>query len=788
MLFLLSLALAILITVPGMYLVAKTRLAASLLELLSTGFFLGYSILPLAFLGLSQVLPISLIDWLWFVASAICGVFLVRETQRQKLPAWMTPIDRSQATIVSLALLLLTVVIFRELCVEIDDDYFIHLPNIKRISMGDIPPHMPYFPDSVLRGHIARDLFIGTIARFLQLTPELSIIYVSLAICPAYVLVFHSLASRLSGGLRIPTCFCFTGLLLFISGAIGDYSIRAGCMTYAFNNNLFAWPHVVFIAWLIERAVSIFNVKESIDKSFLPLLKSNMGLIGVCILAYAGLYFVYISNFLMISLFLAASPVLAALTANQHKLKSFLTTTRLLAVIVSGTLCLHLLVSPFLLERVLISLSLAKSSEPIGFVQQAHLSFPKEQLFHICCGYASTEYPFLSFDSLKQQGLSFYIGLSGLWIGLATRRSGLAALSLFGWLTYLWMLTVDMGEFRAETLRLLVVSHIAFGGACGLMIGLVVEKLLVKMNSVKPPLQQLLCCTTLLFAGGLCLLLGWGNIEKISKKQSWRIGTFIKKLKAIQRRQAPDWTYLSPADRDMFQLMDRVYIHNFKDRLLAKLPDDPYRQRITSAALTGAGLVGITWEHGAPRMSPELYCYDYRASLFWQRPSLDLLNQLSPNWILVDPATIDKQILADILKFQGILPVFDIKDDSGHRLILIKYKKPQSLPENSASVNCITFQTVSTETRPGALAHVPVKLDVDAPASRVKLALLISDGNGQRVNNKDEPIVGITKEGPYDYTLYFSMLQKGRWRVDIADPQTGQILNTKSLLAEVTSR
>lgn len=783
MMFLLSLLLSVLVTVPGIYLIARTKLASSIAEMFATGFFLGYSILPLAYLGLSQVIPIAIIDWLWIVVSIICLFLLVEVVQRQKLSPWMNPFDPVQATIVSLALLVLTVFVFRELCSEIDDDFFIHLPNIKRISMGDVPPHMPYFPDSLLRGHIARDLFIGTIARYLQLNPELSIIYVSLAFCPAYVLVFQSFANRLCDGRRIPMCFCFIGLLLFVSGAIGDYSIRAGCITYAFNNNLFAWPHVAFVGWLLLRAFGIF--KESMDKRFLLLLKSNSGLICVCLLAYAGLYFVYISNFLMISLFLAASPFLVFLMVRQHRLKYFKTTIGLIAVIVLGAFCLHMLVSPLLLERLLISINVSKSAEPMGFVQQAHLHFPKDRLFHICCGFAGTEYPFFNYESLKQQGISFYLGLCGLVIGLVVRRSALVGLSLFGWLTYLWMLTVDMGEFRAETLRLLVVSHIAFGGACGMTIGLAVEKVLFTLSSFRAPVQQVIRCVALVLASGLCLILGWGNIDKISKKQPWRIGAYIKKLKTIKRLHAPEWTYLSSVDRDTFQLMQRNYIHSFKDRLLARLPEDPQRQRITSAALTGAGLLGITWEQGAPRMSPVLYLYDYRSALFWQRPTLDLLNQLAPDWILVDPAIIDKQILAEIQHFPGISPVFEIKDDCDQRRILIKYQKAQTTLESCPKIRHVTFQIATTQTCPGELAHVPVKLDVDAPASHVKLALLISDENGQRVNIKDEPIVGVEKNGPYDYTLYFSMLQKGRWRLDIVGVQSREILNGKSLIAEV---
>lgn len=785
MTFLMSLALSFFITVPGIYLLARAKLATSIFELVSTGFFFGFSMLPLVLLGLSKVLPISLIDFLWFAASAVCLNFVIKEVRQQKLPVWMTPFDRIQATIVCLALVLLTLFVVRELSVEIDDDFFIHLPNIKRISIGDIPPHMPYFPDTALRGNIGRDLFIGTVGRYLQLAPVLSVIYVSLAICPFYVLVFHALASRLCLGRRVPTCFCFLGLLFFVSGAIGDYSIRAGCMTYVFNNNLLAWPHFVFIVWLIERAFNAFG--KSADFGLLSLLKNNVCTISVCIVAYAGLYFVYISNFLMITLFLGVIPVLAAWAAEKHNLKRMLETSTILAAIISGTFCLHLFVSPLLLERVLISLNVSECNEPMGFVQQAHLRFPKEHLFRICCGYAGTEYPFFSIESMKQQGLPFYAGLLGLFFGLATRQSRLAGLSLFGWLTYIWMLTVDMGEFRAETLRLVVVSHIAFGGACGMLIGYAVEWLLEKASEKAPPLRRLITCLVLFLSGFGCLILGFGNIEKVINRRVWRLSTYAKKICTLQLRQAPDWTYLSPVDSAIFQLMESTYIESFKERLLLRLPCDPYRQRITSAALTGAGLLGFTWEHGTPRMSPELYSYDYRSSLFWLCPSLEILNQLNPDWILVDPSTVDKNVLQDILEFPGIHLVLDIKDNLSQRRILLRYRKSPAPRDNGLNVQRLTFQANAINTSPGKLVQVPVRLDVDAQASRIKLALVVSDSRGRRINVKDEPIVGVAKEGQNDYVLSFSMIQSGRWYIGLVNSQTGRTVNSKSLIVDVES-
>ena len=168
--------------------------------------------------------------------------------------------------VVGFALLFMLVLAFGDLTSWIDDDVFIHMPIVKRISMGDIPPHMPYFPDSYLRGQSV-EIFLLELSRFLDLRPEIAIIYVTLAICPAYILMFHALAWRLSSGSRIATAFCFFGMLFLVSFSIGPYNIRAGSITYAFNNHAFAWSYPVFIGWLLQRSLAILGDRGHFDLS-----------------------------------------------------------------------------------------------------------------------------------------------------------------------------------------------------------------------------------------------------------------------------------------------------------------------------------------------------------------------------------------------------------------------------------------------------------------------------------------------------------------------------------------
>ena len=58
----------------------------------------------------------------------------------------------------------------------------------------------------------------------------------------------------------------------------------------------------------------------------------------------------------------------------------------------------------------MVSIGVAHTHEPIGFIQQAHLTFPKQNPFTITAP-SGDDVPFFTRDFLSAQGWSFYIGL-----------------------------------------------------------------------------------------------------------------------------------------------------------------------------------------------------------------------------------------------------------------------------------------------------------------------------------------------------------------------------------------
>ncbi len=757
----------------------------------------------MSYLGLTRWFPIGAIDGLIISLATVSLIALVRDADFRRLPTWLGEKDNLQRWLVLGALLFMLISAFGDMCNTIDDDLWIHFPNIKRAAMGDIPIHNPYFPDSLLRGHTARDVFTGTIARLSEPRPDLAIIYATLAICPAYIFMFHFLARRLAGGDRLQSCLCFFGLLFFVSFAIGGVQIRAGSITYVFNNNQLAVSYAAFFAWLIQRIAS--TIKISDQESVVKTLWKQRWLLGIGIVTYASQYFIYISNFLMFSLFLAAFPVLLLIASREQRRRRFFAALTAVGITILGAIMIHLVVSPLLFERILISLKLCHNSEPMGWTQQATLTFPKAHLFTItdCSG---TDVDIFRRRFLVAQGLSFYVGLLGLAFGIFRGRMTIAALSLFGWLTMLWLATVDMGEYRADPLRLFLAAHIAFGAVTALMMGISMQEFfrwLNKQHTQWPFSHPRLCkaCSVVILCTA-CLWMSQGSAQKFMAFRHWDIVANAKNLVKIHTRNPEDWQdelNISKLDADVFALTSQL-VRSPQQRLLLNAFEEPncpetlngaiYKktatpQLINAAYVTGAGLVGVCQAHALKGMGSRIIPTDYRASLFWQQPSEDLLHQLGPDLIVLDPAVIPPHSLEKVMTMHGVQLIRSLEDNAGHRRLILSVAKERQWSAPASKISSIIARERHLVTTPFGLAQLPVTITPPAPPEQVKVGLQVIDEGGQLVNTMDQPIAGVISNGNGDYQLCFSMIQSGHWTINFIDPATHRVLNTAAIEVDV---
>lgn len=791
--FVLSLFLAVFVTVTGTYLLSRAKIATTVAELLSIGFFFGFGLFSLFYLGLCRFLPANLADLLIILLGCISLVLLVRDLRRQRLQMWFDCPRWHIAAIIAAGIFMLLIA-FAALTGVIDDDFLLHFPSIKRIQMGDVPPHLYYFPDVLLRGHMARDLFVGFVAKGLNLTPELAIIYTTIAACPFYLLAFYALARRLAQREQLATGLCFIGLLFLVSFDLGGFAIRAGCITYQTNNNLFAYAHAIMFGWLIERAACAFVDSNLSAKA---LWNRNKPLIVVCVLAYASMYFVYLSNFLMFSLFLVTLPTLTLLGKNAFRPRAFMQSALLVFVTVTLAFTTHVVVSPLLVERLQVTLSLRKVREPMAVVQQARFQFPKPKLFTITDP-GGIDRPIFRRKSLLAQGLSFFIGLCGLIVGIFIANKRLFAMSCFGWITMLFMLTTDMGEYRAETLRLMLLAHIAFGGCSGLMLGLAASWLQSRMERSK---SQLLSHQASKYAIGigaaiLALWMAVGNWQKCIDMNCFDLAGDWRRFRAIQSKDPEHWFPLlnvPKIDSQVFQLLSK-YARGPKDRVLLKMNQDKefrgdghpileLAPMVNASSDAGVGIVGVCYQNKDEiTMARKLYTNDYRSTLFWQRPTLELLDQLAPNYIVIDPSLTSADVLNTVTDFPGVSRLCTIEDSKGRKRVLLCVKRDVEKPK--ATVKSIQLKTNVVNAKQNEI----IEVGVDVPSNELpkKIGMLVTSPAGTVVNLADIPIVGSVQNSDGTYKLSFAMIQEGTWKVSFIDPSDDHPLHVQPLMVHVS--
>lgn len=794
--FLLTALLTYFLTIPGIYLVKRARLASSITETVSSGFFFGLGLSVIFLLTLSRFLP-SVVALYFLVATcALSLFFLCREFSKERLTCLAPSLGRIDLIVVAGALAFMLISTFGDLSTTVDDDFFIHGPIVKRISMGDIPPHMPFFPDTYLRGHVGRNIFTGSIAGLLNLRPELAIIYVTLAVCPLYVLVFHALASRLAGGRRMQTCFCFLGLLFLVSGAIGTSEIRAGAITYIWNNNQIAFGHLAFFGWLACRAAASYA--QSAAGGLAAFVKTHKLLLLICVLGYASMYFIYLSNFLMFSLFLVCMPFLSLLSGSTSgKISNLTRTSVLVGLTVACGLVLIAVSSTFFMERVLITLKLQNPSEPFGFMQQAHFTFPKHRLFTITDP-DDNDVPFFRGSSLRLQGLSFYVGIVGLLAGFISKSPGIFAAALFGCIPMIWLLTVDMGEYRADTLRLLLTAHIGFGASAGLVLGLSVEQifgLIDKCISGGALLQvRLLKASTLLLSVLLLAYMAKGNLDKFIAYKHHRIANNVRQFIAVHERNPETWLRrfcIRKIDNEAFEELQNL-VHKPSERVLIKAVNDPkYRSylglMVNAATISGAGVAGVCQFYNSRGMGAPLLPSDYRSSLFWLYPTRDVLDQLAADWIVVDPRLLEPKTLKSVMSISGISLQRTLEDGDGNKRLILRYNREKENSSAAAGVKSISLAETVVNTSAQRLIRVPAEISLRRPDDEIDLQLLVLDERGRQANIMDMPLLPVEKDKsrPNTYQICFSMIQPGNWNVYIIDSKTKNRLHDIPLRVNV---
>src|SRR5882757_8108143 len=90
------------ISIPGIYLLVRARLGASIIEVVSAGFFFGVGLSVVFYLALARFFPILWLDGLTCILAIAALVWLIAEQRRRPLPLWTGSNDRLQIIVVAL--------------------------------------------------------------------------------------------------------------------------------------------------------------------------------------------------------------------------------------------------------------------------------------------------------------------------------------------------------------------------------------------------------------------------------------------------------------------------------------------------------------------------------------------------------------------------------------------------------------------------------------------------------------------------------------------------------------
>src|SRR5262249_23600084 len=203
---------------------------------------------------------------------------------------------------------------------------------------------------------------------------------------------------------------------------------------------------------------------------------------------------------------------------------------------------------------------------------------------------------------------------------------------------------------------------------------------------------------------------------------------------------------------------------------------------INASAITGAGLVVVASEYNSSHTRAAYYPYDYSLCLFWYSLTVDLLAQLSPYWILFDPALLPTPVFDRLMALPGIILDRRLENNAGQVRILLHYTH-QNYTRQSAEASRLlrlAIDSIKVETVPLDLVELPVTIETDegvGSSADIKISMLVADEDGRTANTMDMPIVGITPLGGDRYKLGFSMIQPGQWSVYFFDPTNGSRLN-----------
>lgn len=250
-------------------------------------------------------------------------------------------------------------------------------------------------------------------------------------------------------------------------------------------------------------------------------------------------------------------------------------------------------------------------------------------------------------------------------------------------------------------------------------------------------------------------------------------------------------------DFQVFEALARSIRHSDQRLLLRMAPDAEFKGKdypinsintiVNASAVSGAAIVGVCQEHSAPHMDVQVFLYDFRSSLFWQQPTKALLDQILPNWIIVDPQLVSVSNLNKLISIPGVSLRLSAQDDKGRKRILLAYHPIAKTAVASPNLSTVIFKNGSVTTERFGLAKAEATINDSKSTENIQLGMVVYDQEGQPVNLTDMPLVSAKLIAGNRYLISFSMIQSGDWQVAFVDPVTLRELTPTRLPVKVSN-
>ena len=637
-----------------------------------------------------------------------------------------------------------------------DDDFFPHAPIVAGFLRDIFPPRDPLYPDFILGGHYGRDLTVAGLSTLFS-DNFFYLQYVITSLNQAAITLTVYFTSRRF--CRSRRAALLSTVLAFL--CVNDSGFLRGLLDAFANNNSFAYLFLFLNIYLYMTALVKRDIKSK----------------AVSAVALGTYSIVYETHFGVLVFVFAVFPILLLLRRTRWRPRyiavavCILSAALAIAAVEGGTVThiTHRFLSPDHSPA-------AQTSAPVFDLLQtrAQLHFPKRPVG--ITAFDGAFYPVLSQRLVREAG--HLVAL--LPIVVLVLLAGPAFWGLLFVLVAIFAIlvpaTFDFGAYNGESLRFLFLGGMASAMAFGIALGTGLDRVARDWRSQRWLTAVVFAIITLVWWQSTSRVIGdFANVARRGDDYYWNAhewachGEATKQLcDPLDAQVALD---LRPFTKPGERIVTNTYVANMPHTFIAHSIISVF----SGAFVDGHGIRVL--RHGAYVMQTEFRApLGYRAISFWNTGDLSVLERMSVQYLLIDPARLSP-IVYERLTHSPHLELVARREDQlrgqvreAYRVTQLTPIRPDPLP---ADLSLVSAELPAQTVRAG-FYEVPFVVRTNDPlfTGRIEIGYRAFYG-GFLINEGDEVrhvlqmvrqgagrwsghffLVGPFEEGEYELALY----------------------------------